>query len=88
MVEILAGLLVAVAPRLGAHVVAAWLAGIVVNLLTVDPPTYYDIALRDVGLLLAALALGRLATPGAGRASAGDATATGTSPARRLARSR
>ena len=61
VVEILAGLLVAAAPRLGAYVVAAWLAGIVVNLLTVDPPTYYDIALRDFGLLLAALALGRLA---------------------------
>jgi uncharacterized membrane protein YphA (DoxX/SURF4 family) len=61
VVEIAAGILVAVAPRLGAYVVAAWLAGIVVNLLTVDPPTYYDIALRDLGLLLAALTLGRLA---------------------------
>ena len=61
VVEIAAGLLVAVAPRLGAYVVAAWLAGIVVNLLTVDTPTYYDIALRDFGLLLAALTLGRLA---------------------------
>ena len=61
VVEIAAGILVAVAPRLGAYVVAAWLAGIVVNLLTVDPPTYYDIALRDFGLLLAALTLGRLA---------------------------
>jgi uncharacterized membrane protein YphA (DoxX/SURF4 family) len=60
-VEIAAGILVAVAPRLGAYVVAAWLAGIVVNLLTVDPPTYYDIALRDFALLLAALTLGRLA---------------------------
>ncbi|HEU4450627.1 MAG TPA: DoxX family membrane protein [Gaiellaceae bacterium] len=61
VVEIAAGLLVALAPRLGAYVVAAWLAGIVVNLLTVDPPTYYDIALRDFGLLLGALTLGRLA---------------------------
>jgi uncharacterized membrane protein YphA (DoxX/SURF4 family) len=60
-VEIAAGILVAVAPRLGAYVVAAWLAGIVVTLLTVDPPTYYDIALRDFALLLAALTLGRLA---------------------------
>jgi uncharacterized membrane protein YphA (DoxX/SURF4 family) len=60
-VEIAAGILVAVAPRLGAYVVAAWLAGIVVNLLTVDPPTYYDIALRDFALMLAALTLGRLA---------------------------
>ena len=41
--------------------VAAWLAGIIVNLLTVDPPTYYDIALRDFGLMLGALTLGRLA---------------------------
>ncbi|MGH9024985.1 MAG: hypothetical protein ACRDWD_02555, partial [Acidimicrobiia bacterium] len=59
--EIAAGVLVAVAPRLGAYVVAAWLAGIIVNLLTVDPPTYYDIALRDFGLMLGALTLGRLA---------------------------
>jgi cytochrome b561 len=41
--------------------VAAWLFGIIVNLLTVDAPTYYDIALRDFGLLLGALALTRLA---------------------------
>jgi uncharacterized membrane protein YphA (DoxX/SURF4 family) len=61
VVEIAAGILVAVAPRLGAYVVAAWLAGIIVNLLTVDPPTYYDIALRDFGLMLGALTLGRLA---------------------------
>jgi hypothetical protein len=61
VVEIAAGVLVAVAPRFGAYVVAAWLAGIIVNLLTVDPPTYYDIALRDFGLMLAALTLGRLA---------------------------
>ncbi|MDQ3859770.1 MAG: DoxX family membrane protein [Actinomycetota bacterium] len=61
-VEIAAGVLVALAPRLGSHVVAAWLAGIIVNLLTGDPPTYYDIALRDFGLLLAALTLGRLAS--------------------------
>jgi uncharacterized membrane protein YphA (DoxX/SURF4 family) len=60
-VEIAAGLLVAVAPRLGAYVVAVWLAGIIINLLTVDPPTYYDIALRDFGLMLGALTLGRLA---------------------------
>ena len=38
-----------------------WLAGIIVNLLTVDAPRYYDIALRDFGLLLGALALTRLA---------------------------
>src|SRR5919198_1799242 len=60
-VEILAGFLVLLTPRIGAVVVAGWLAGIVVNLLTYDPPTYYDIALRDFGLMLGALTLGRLA---------------------------
>ena len=60
-IEIAAGLLVAVAPRVGGPVVAAWLAGIVVNLLTVNPPEYYDIALRDFGLMLGALTLARLA---------------------------
>lgn len=59
-VEIAAGLLVALSPRIGAWVVAAWLAGITVNLLTVDPPRYYDIALRDFGLMLGALTLARL----------------------------
>jgi uncharacterized membrane protein YphA (DoxX/SURF4 family) len=59
-VEILAGLLVLIAPRIGAFVVAAWLGGIVVNLLTKNPPQYYDIALRDFGLMLGALTLGRL----------------------------
>jgi hypothetical protein len=61
VVEIVAGLTVLVAPWIGGFVVAAWLGGIVVNLLTNNPPEYYDIALRDFGLLLAALALGRLA---------------------------
>ena len=60
-IEIAAGLLVAVAPRIGAFVVAAWLAGIIVNLLTKNAPQYYDIALRDFGLMLGALSLGRLA---------------------------
>src|SRR3954469_14420188 len=60
-IEIVAGLIVAVAPRIGAFVVAAWLFGIVVNLLTNDAPQYYDIALRDFGLMLAALTFGRLA---------------------------
>jgi hypothetical protein len=58
VVEVLAGVLVALVPRIGAWVVAAWLAGIVVNLLTV--PGFYDIALRDFGLLVAAVALARL----------------------------
>jgi len=60
VVEIAAGLLVAVRPRLGGYVVAAWLAGIIVNLLLIGD--YYDVALRDFGLLVAALALARLAT--------------------------
>src|SRR5205085_2354303 len=59
-VEIAAGLAVAVAPVIGAPLVAAWLGGIVINLLTNDPPRYYDIALRDFGLMLGALTLTRL----------------------------
>src|SRR4051794_16375453 len=59
VVEICAGVLVAVAPRIGAYVVAAWLAGIIVNLLIVGG--YGDVALRDFGLLVGALTLGRLA---------------------------
>jgi hypothetical protein len=61
VVEIIAGLTVLLVPWIGGFLVAAWLGGIVVNLLTVNPPQYYDIALRDFGLFLAALALGRLA---------------------------
>jgi hypothetical protein len=60
VVEILAGLVVAVAPRFGGLLVAAWLAGIIVNLLSI--PDFYDIALRDFGLLIGALALSRLAS--------------------------
>jgi hypothetical protein len=60
VVEILAGIAVAVKPRYGAYVVAAWLAGIVINLLTYSG--YYDIALRDFGLMLGALTLARLAS--------------------------
>ncbi len=82
VVEIAAGLAVAIVPRIGAPLVSAWLFGIVVNLLTNDPPTYYDIALRDFGLLLGALALTRLAwaasarrEPAAVRATAPPAAA-------------
>jgi uncharacterized membrane protein YphA (DoxX/SURF4 family) len=60
VIEIVAGIAVAVAPRFGAWLVAAWLAGIIVNLLTF--PGYFDIALRDFGLLVGAVALARLAT--------------------------
>ena len=59
-VEILAGILVLLAPRIGAFVVAAWLGGIVINLLTKNPPQYSTSALRDFGLMLGALTLGRL----------------------------
>jgi uncharacterized membrane protein YphA (DoxX/SURF4 family) len=58
--EIVAGVLVAVKPRYAAYVVAGWLGGIVVNLLTHSG--FYDIALRDFGLMLAALVLARLAS--------------------------
>ena len=59
VIEVVAGLLVAWRPRIGAYVVALWLAGIIVNLLVLGG--YGDVALRDFGLLLAALALARLA---------------------------
>jgi hypothetical protein len=60
VIEIFAGLVVALRPRFGGYLVAAWLAGIIVNLLLIGD--YYDVALRDFGLLLAALTLARLAT--------------------------
>ena len=71
-VEILAGLVVAIMPRFGGLLVAGWLGGIIVSLLLVGG--YADIALRDFGLLIGALALSRLGsanfrtTPSAGRA--------------------
>ena len=58
--EIVAGVLVALKPRYAAYVVAAWLGGIIVNLLTYSG--FYDIALRDFGLMLSALVLARLAS--------------------------
>ena len=58
-IEIVAGLVVALRPRFGGYLVAAWLAGIITNLLLMAD--YYDVALRDFGLLLAALTLARLA---------------------------
>lgn len=60
VIEIVAGLVVAAAPRFGGLLVAVWLAGIIVNLLSISD--YYDIALRDFGLLVGALALSRLAS--------------------------
>jgi hypothetical protein len=58
VVEIVAGLVVAVWPYVGGYLVTAWLWGIIVNLLMI--PGYYDIALRDFGLSLGAAALARL----------------------------
>jgi uncharacterized membrane protein YphA (DoxX/SURF4 family) len=60
VIEILAGIAVALKPRYAAYVVAAWLGGIIVDLLTYSG--YYDIALRDFGLLVGALTLARLAS--------------------------
>jgi hypothetical protein len=67
VVEIVAGLVVAIAPRFGGLLVAAWLGGIIVSLLLVGG--YGDIALRDFGLLLGALTLSRLASAYSPRAS-------------------
>jgi uncharacterized membrane protein YphA (DoxX/SURF4 family) len=58
VIEVLAGLFVAIKPRIGAYIVAAWLVGIIINLLLI--PGYFDVALRDFGLCLGAIALGRL----------------------------
>lgn len=59
VIEIVAGLVVLLRPRFGGYLVAGWLLAIIVNLLLV--PGFYDVALRDFGLLLAALTLSRLA---------------------------
>ena len=74
-VEIVAGLTVLVSPRFGGLLVAGWRGGIIVSLLLVGG--YADIALRDFGLLLAALTLARLATAYAGGASSGGASSAG-----------
>jgi len=58
VIEIIAGAIVAFRPRIGAYIVMAWLLAIIVNLLLI--PGYFDIALRDFGLALGALALARL----------------------------
>ena len=57
-IEIVAGIGVAIRPRIFSYVVAAWLVGIIINLLTMHG--FYDVALRDLGLALGALALGKL----------------------------
>jgi hypothetical protein len=60
VIEIVAGLAVALRPRFGGYLVAAWLAGIIFNLVLLAD--HYDVALRDFGLLLGALTLAKLAT--------------------------
>ena len=74
VVEIIAGIGVALRPRIFSYVVAAWLLGIIVNLLLIPPSNplpHYDVALRDLGLLLGALALGRLSERFAAQTSRG-----------------
>ena len=65
MVEIIAGVMVAVRPRFGSLLVAVWLLGIIINLLVLG--SFYDVALRDFGLLVGALALNRLSPAGSWR---------------------
>jgi hypothetical protein len=60
VVEIVAAVVVAVKPRIGSAIVAAWLGAIIINLLTI--PGFFDVALRDLGLCLAAIALFKLST--------------------------
>ncbi len=59
VIEIVAGLVVATRPRFGGYLVAAWLVGIIINLVLTGG--YLDVALRDLGLCLGALSLARLA---------------------------
>jgi len=80
LVEIAAGVLVAVRPDIGGYVVAAWLAGIILNLVTMGQ--YLDVALRDFGLLVAALALARLAHAVRAAHRAGDTVDAGSSSTR------
>ena len=72
--EIVAGLVVALRPKWGGYLVAAWLGGIIVNLLALGD--HYDVALRDFGLLVGALALARLATAAERTASTADGDTT------------
>ena len=65
VIEVAAGIGVALKPRIFSYVVAAWLGAIIINLLLIHG--YFDVALRDFGLLLGALALGRLSAEYAGR---------------------
>jgi hypothetical protein len=70
VIEVVAGLVVLLAPRIGGPLVTAWLAGIIVNLLMVGG--YDDVALRDFGLMVAAITLSRLAWGLPGRLLGGN----------------
>ena len=58
IIEIIAGIIVFIIPRVGAYIVAIWLAGIVIVLLA--GLNYYDIAARDLVMALSAFCLGEL----------------------------
>jgi uncharacterized membrane protein YphA (DoxX/SURF4 family) len=76
-IEIVAGIAVAIKPRYASYIVTLWLAGIIINLLTYSG--FYDVALRDFGLLLGALTLARLASvydPSWSKSHLGTSTAT------------
>ncbi len=64
VVEIIAGIAVSVRPRFGSLLVAVWLLGIIITLLVLG--SFYDVALRDFGLRVGAIALNRLSPPGPG----------------------
>jgi len=72
VVETIAGILVALRPRIGSLIAAAWLLGIIVNLLVLG--AFFDVALRDFGLFVGALALNHLATPAVARQRGGTTT--------------
>jgi uncharacterized membrane protein YphA (DoxX/SURF4 family) len=78
VIEIVAGIVVALSPEIGGYLVAAWLGGIIVNLVTANPTDFFDVALRDFGLMLGALALARLAAGVRLRSDRSGGTATFT----------
>lgn len=83
-IEIAAGIGVLLLPRIVAYVIVAWLAGIITNLVIISaapgPAAYWDIAFRDLGLLIGALALARLASFAHRRAGGPRAHAAGPPP--------
>jgi uncharacterized membrane protein YphA (DoxX/SURF4 family) len=55
VIEVIAGILVLIKPKIGSLVVALWLIGIAINLLLTGQ--YYDIAVRDVVMAIGAFSL-------------------------------